>query len=146
MARKRAFLMECSCYLLLELGEEASEKEGGFLDGFGRGLSANGVQNEVDNGISEENDNETKNGIEDSVLGVGDLLAVAARDDVADTAPDQHNDRNETDNVEDDISELIDDAAVTDEFGRHTVGAGSLGAFLDAKSHDLASARDKGGD
>lgn len=118
------------------------EEEGVF--GIGIDVSADGVENEIDDSVSEEGDNEAEEGVEDSVFRVGNFLIVAAREDVADTAPDQHDDRDETDDVEDDVSKLVNNAVGTDEVGGHTVGSGGFGAFLDREGHGFTGAKRRG--
>lgn len=59
------------------------EKEGGFVGLRGGGGGADGVEDEADDGVSEEGDNETDDGIENGVFGVGDFFAIATRSNVA---------------------------------------------------------------
>ena len=132
--------------LFAGLGEEGGDEGGSFFGDFG-GLGAESVEDEIDNGVGEECDDETENSVENGVFGVGDFLAVAAGDNVADTAPNQHDDGNEANDVEDDIGELIDDATVADQLSGHTFGTGGLGAFLDATfGHDWTGAENCGSD
>lgn len=102
-------------------------------------------EDEVYDGVGEEGDGETEKGVEDGVFSVGDFLAVATRKDVAETAPDQHKDGNGANNVEGDIGKAGEDAFWADELGRHAVGAGGFGAFLDGEGHDFTSAKGEGG-
>ncbi len=48
---------------------------------------AKSIENEVNNGVSEDGNNQTNDSVEDGVFGVGDLFAVAAGKDIAKTAP-----------------------------------------------------------
>ncbi len=73
--------------VLRKLSKKLGEKERSFFGGFRGGLSADGVQDEVDDSVSKENNDEAKDSIENGIFGIGDFLAVAAGDDVADTAP-----------------------------------------------------------
>lgn len=116
------------------------EEEEGAV-GIGVNVSADGVENEIDDRVGEEGDNEAEEGVEDSVFRVGNFLIVAAGEDVADTTPNQHDDGDETDNIEDDVSELVNDAVGTDEVGGHAVGAGGFGAFLDREGNGFTGAK-----
>lgn len=104
----------------------------------------NGNEDEVDDGIGEKSDAEAEQGVEDSILSVGDFLAVAAGNDIAKTAPDEHDDGNGANDVEGDVREASENAVDADELGGHAVSAGSFGAFLDGESHGFAGV--KGGD
>lgn len=121
---------------------EQEERLVGFLGGW----DAKDVdEDEADNSVSEDSDNEADDGIKDGVFRVGDFLAVAAGDDVADTAPDEHDDRKGADDGEGDAGELSEDTVVADKFGRHTFGAGDLSTFLDGESHSFAGAKRQAG-
>lgn len=48
---------------------------------------AKSIENEVNNGVSEDGNNQTNDSVEDGVFGVGDFFAVAAGKDIAKTAP-----------------------------------------------------------
>lgn len=63
------------------------EKKRGFFGSFRNSLSANGVEDEVNDGVGKKDDDEAKNGVEDGVFGVGDFFAIAAGDDIADATP-----------------------------------------------------------
>ncbi len=91
-----------------------SEKKRSLLGGFWSGLGADGIEDEIDDCVSKEDNDKTEDGVENGVFGVGDFFAVTARDDIADASPNQHNDGNEADDIEDDIGELIDDATISD--------------------------------
>lgn len=68
---------------------EVSEEEYSTLNWFGGGnVGADGIENEVDDGISEERNDETEKSIEDGVFGIGDFFVVAAGNDVTKSAPD----------------------------------------------------------
>lgn len=122
------------------LGEIGEEKKGAF-GGLARGgAGADSIEDEVDNGVSKEGNDKTKEGIKDSVLGVGDFLIVAARDNIAKAAPDEHDYGNEADDVESGVSKTINDAIGSNEFGRHAVGASSLSTFLNGECHSFAGA------
>lgn len=105
----------------------------------------NSVKDEVDDGISEDGDNETDDGIENGVFRIGDFFIVAAGKDVAQAAPNKHNDRNSPDDIEGDVGELGEDAVGADEVFWHVVGTGGFGAFTDAERHSFARAERDGG-
>ncbi len=113
--------------------------------GFWGAVAADGVEDEFDDGISEDGDDETDDGVEDGVFGVSNLLAIAARNDIADTAPDEHDDGKSANNSEGDASELSENTFRTDEVGRHTFGPGDFGTFLDGESHGFAGAERQAG-
>lgn len=117
-----------------------------FFDGFGGGESGN---YEVYNRESEESDDETDNSIEDGVFGVGDLFAVATRDDIFDAADDEHDYSDNANDVEDSISDLFKDAGVTEKIGRTAIATGSLGALLERERRNrrkTSEANDRGGE
>ena len=100
---------------------------------------ADGGEDEVDDGVGEKGDNETDDGVENGVFGVGDFFAIATRDDITEAAVEKHNDRNEADCEKDDIGDASNDAVRADKFGWHTFGTSGLGAFFDtSESHGLA--------
>ena len=103
------------------------------------GRAADGVDDEVDDGVGEQGDDETDNGVEDGVFCVGDLLLVAAGDDVADTTENLHDDGDDADSVEDGVGDVCKNTVVADELGRHTVSAGGFGSFLGGESHGATS-------
>ena len=109
------------------------------------GDRAKSVEDEVNNGVSEDGNNQTNDSVEDGVFGVGDFLAVAARDDVADAAPDEHDDRECANDGEGDAGELGEDAIVADELGGHAFGAGDFCTFLNGESHGFTSAKREAG-
>lgn len=117
---------------------------GGFV-GFWGAVAADGVQDETDDSVSEDGDDKTDNSVENGVFGVGDFLAVAARDDVADAAPDEHDDRECANDGEGDAGELGEDAIVADELGGHAFGAGDFCTFLNGESHGFTSAKREAG-
>lgn len=51
------------------------------------GDRAKSVEDEVNNGVSEDGNNQADDSVEDGVFGVGDFFAVAAGEDVTKTAP-----------------------------------------------------------
>ena len=59
------------------------------------------VDNEVHDCVGKEGDYETDDRVEDGVFCVGDFFRVAAGNDVAEAAIDEHNDRDDTDCGED---------------------------------------------
>ncbi len=115
------------------------------LLGRGGGERIDGDEDEIDDGVGEEGDGETEDGVEDGVFGVGDLLAVAAGKDVAEAAPNEHKDRDGTNGIESDIRKTGEDAFRADELGGHTVGAGGFSAFLDGEGHNFAGTEGEGG-
>ena len=106
---------------------------------------ADGIEDEVDDSISEESDDETKDSIEDGVFGVGDLFAVATRDNVAETAPDQHQNGDCANDVENSIGNLGKDTIWANEVFWHAVGTSCFGAFLNSQCHSLTSAQSNHG-
>ncbi len=51
------------------------------------GDRAKSVEDEVNNGVSEDGNNQADDSVEDGVFGVGDLFAVAAGEDITKTTP-----------------------------------------------------------
>ena len=115
----------------LVLGEEG--------DGFGGrvGGAGEGADDEVDDGVGKDGDDEADDGVEDGVLGVGDLFAVAAGEDIAEAADEKHDDGDAGDDVEGDVRDVADDARVTEEGARHFVGFHEVGAFLERPGGDV---------
>ncbi len=107
------------------------------------GDAAEGVEDEIDDGVGEEGDDETDDGVEDGVFRIGDFLAVAAGNDITEATPDEHDDGKRADDAESDISEAVKDAVDADELGGHAFGAGGFGTLLDGESHDFAGAQGK---
>lgn len=122
-----------------------SEKKRSLLGGFWSGLGADGIEDEIDDCVSKEDNDKTEDGVENGVFGVGDFFTVAAGDDVADAAPDEHDDREGANDGEGDAGELGEDAIVADEFGRHAFGAGNFRTFLNGESHGFTSAKREAG-
>ncbi len=121
------------------LGEKSGEEVGGswFVGG------ADGVEDEADDRVGEEGDDETDNSVENGVLSVGDFFAVATGENVAETAPDEHDNGDGANNVEGDAGDAGEDAVGSDELGGHTFGTSGFGAFLDGESHGFASKKGK---
>jgi len=107
--------------------------------------AGDGVDDEVDNGESENRNNQTDDSIEDGVLGVGDFLAVTTGCNIAETTIDKHDDRDNADGIKDGISNLSENAIFTDKLGRHTIATSSLGTFLDGEGHNFASGKSESG-
>lgn len=110
---------------------------------FGRDivLDTDSIKDEVDDSISQDGDDKTNDGIKDGVLSVGDFFAIAARKDVTQTAVDEHNHRDNANDVKHGVGDLSKDAINPNKFGWHTISAGSFGTFLDGESHGFASAK-----
>ena len=106
---------------------------------------ADGGEDEVNDGVSEDGDDEADDSIKDGVFSVGDLFAVAAGNDIAKTAIDKHDDGNKGDEEKDGICDLGKDAVVANELGGHTFGTSSFSAFADADGHSFASPESEGG-
>ena len=75
---------------------------------------ANGIEDKINDSITQNRDNETEDGIKYGVLGIGNLLLVATRGNIADTASNNHNNSNNTDNIENNIGNPSKSAVVTD--------------------------------
>lgn len=91
-----------------------TQEEHGAFGSFWSRDGANRVQDEVDDSERENSDNEANNGIENCVFRVGDFFAVTTGHDITETAPDQHNDGNNTDDIEDGICDPSKDAVDAD--------------------------------
>lgn len=126
------------------LGDKLGEKEEGLLR-FRGGNAADSVEDEADDGVGENRNDKTDDSVENGILGVGDFFAIAAGDDVADTAPDKHDDGEGADDGEGDTGELGKNAFWADEFGWHAVGTGGFSAFLDGQSHSFSGAESQAG-
>ena len=92
------------------------------------GGAADGVDDEIHNSVGQDGDNEADDGVHDGILGIGNLFAIATRDDVAKAAVDEHNNGDDTDGVKDGVSDLGEDAINADKFGGHTIGASNFSA------------------
>lgn len=108
-------------------------------------MNADCIENEVDDGKSEDGDNEADNSIKNSVFCISDFFAVAAREDVTQAAPDKHDNRNDTYDIEDGVGDLSEDSVYANEFGRHTISACGFGSVLNTESHSFASAKRSSG-
>lgn len=75
---------------------------------------ADGGEDEVDDGVGEKGDNETDDGVENGVFGVGDFFAIATRDDITETTIEKHDYGDESDCEKDNISDACDDTIGTD--------------------------------
>ena len=109
---------------------------GGSIGGAG-----DGVNYEVNDGKGKDGDNKTDNSIEDGVFSISDLFAIATRDNIAEATVDKHNNRNDTDDVEDGISNLSENAIWANKIIRHTIGTSDLGAFLDSEGRCVSCDR-----
>ena len=69
-------------------------------------------QDEVDDSIRKEGDNQANNCVKNSVFRVGDFFAVATRENVAKTAVNKHNNRDDTDNKKDNVGDTAENAVV----------------------------------
>lgn len=107
--------------------------------------AGDGVDDEVDNGESENRNNQTDDSIEDGVLGVGDFLAVTTRCDIAETTVDEHDDRDNADGIKDGVGNLSENAIFTDKLGRHTIATSSFSTFLNGKGHNFSSGKSESG-
>ena len=61
--------------------------------------AGDGVDNKIDDGVSENRYNEADNGIEDSIFSVGDFFTIATGDNITQTTINEHNYRYNTDGV-----------------------------------------------
>lgn len=102
------------------------------VDLFGGADSGN---DKIDNSVRKEGNNKTNDGVKDGVFGVGDLFTITSGDDIAETAPDKHEDRNGSYSKENSISELAEKAVRTDEIGWHFVSPSGVSAFTGAESN-----------
>ncbi len=102
-------------------------------------LHTDGVEDEVDDGVGQNRDDEANNRIKNGVLRVGDFFTIATGKDVAETAVNQHDDRDYTDDIEDGVGDLGEDAVNADEFSGHTISTSSGSTLLDGESHSFAS-------
>lgn len=100
----------------------------------------------MDDGVGEDGDDEADDGVEDGVFGVGDFFAVAAGHDVAEAAPDEHDDADNADGVEHEGSDVGENAGGAKEVGGHTVGLDGFGAFLCGVVGGHNATGPKGGD
>lgn len=96
----------------LALAELTQEYHGalGGVRGLGSGNGANSIEDEVDDCESENGNNKTDDRIQDCIFRIGDFFAVAAGHDVAEAAPDKHDDGNDTNDVEDGIGNSSENA------------------------------------
>lgn len=99
--------------------------------GGGIGLASDGVDDEVDNCECENRDDKADDGVKNGVFGVCNFFAVTARDDVAETAIDEHDNGNDADGIKNSVGDLGEDTVLADELGRHSLSAGGFCAFLD---------------
>ncbi len=61
----------------------------------------------VDDNGRDKADDEPDNSIENSVLGVGDFLGIAARNHITDTTNNKHDNSNDANNAEYDIADVL---------------------------------------
>ena len=101
--------------------------------------NAHAVQDEVDDGESENGNDETDDGVKDGVFGVGDLFVVAARENIAETAVDEHDDGDDADGVKDGVGDAGENAVFADQISRHAVRASGGSAILDGDGHGFSS-------
>lgn len=107
--------------------------------------TSNGVDNEVDDGESENRDDEADNGVKDSVFSVSNFFAVTSRNDVTETTINEHNNGDDADGVEDSIGNLSEDSFLSNELGWHTIAASGFSTFLDGESHYFAGCEGESG-
>lgn len=103
------------------------------------------IEYEIDNRIGEESDDETKQGIKDGILRIGDFFTVTTRNNITDTAPDEHEYGNRADNVKDSIGDISKSTIWTNKILRHAISASGFSAFLDSECHSFASKNGKCG-
>ena len=92
--------------------------------------TTNGANDEVDDSIRKDGDNKANDGIHDGIFGVSNFFAIAARDNIAKTANDEHDDGDDTYGEKYSVGDFCKDAASPDQICRHAVGASSFGACL----------------
>lgn len=99
------------------------------------------VEDEIDDSVGEKSNDKANDSVENGVFGVGDFFAVATRKDIAKTTPDEHNDRQGTNDAESKVGKFVKNAFGANELGGHAVGTSSFSAFLGGEGHDFAGAK-----
>lgn len=108
-------------------------------------VDADGIEYEVDDGVGKNGDDQTDDGIEDGVFGVGDFFAIASRNDISEAAEDEHDDGDCTDDEEDGVGDLSEYSCRSNQFCRHAVGSGRCSAFLNTDGHGFTRTDDESG-
>lgn len=103
--------------------------------------AGDGVDDEVDNGESENGDNEANDSVKNSVLSVGDFFAITTRCDIAKTTINQHDNRDNADGIKDGVGNLGEYAIFANKLSWHTLATGSFSTFLNGKGHNFSSGK-----
>ena len=74
------------------------------------GAATDGANNKVDDCVGKNCDNEANDCVHDGVFSIGNFFAVTARYNIANTAENKHNNRNNTNGVKDSVGNLSKNA------------------------------------
>ena len=102
-------------------------------------LGGDDIENEINNSVGKKRNHKADKGVEDGVLSVGNFLGIASGEGVFDTAKNQHNNRENAEDVKDGIGDAGENTIGTEKIGRHFVGLGGLDTLADRESHDFTS-------
>lgn len=89
-------------------------------------------EDEVNDCVRKEGDDKADDCVKDCVFRVGDFFRVAARENIAETAINKHNNRDDTDDEENDVCDSAENAVVADQFRRHAGRTSGFSALFNS--------------
>lgn len=90
----------------------------------------NGVKDEIDDGEGKERDDETDDCVKNGIFSIGDFLTITTRKNIAETSINEHNNRDETNNKKNCVSDTAKDTIIANQLSWHTLSTGSICTFL----------------